>query len=171
MPDDPRLLIERLESVLRRSNDRHGQLLALLQRKRDAMRRGDAGLMAELTRLENGQVQAISELEKSRLSLVADLTLVVLPDAPEPLKLAELAERFPEPVRGRLLVMRSQLLAAMRDVRDQLAVARRASDALLQHVNGLVRTIASVSHGAGAYGPVGRLPQQPAPMSTLSLTA
>ena len=171
MDNATRSLLERLETTLRSSIDRHAQLFSLLERKRKSLRSGNATLMAELTKLENAQVQTISELEKTRLQLVADLTLRVLPKAPEPLKLAALAEHFPDSTRGRLLVMRAQLLERMRAVQEQTAVARRAGDALLRHVNGLVRTLASVSHGGAAYGPIGRAPQQPAPMSTLSLTA
>lgn len=163
--------LERLEATLRQSIDRHGQLLALLQRKGDAVRAGESQVMSDLTRAENAQVQAISELEKTRLQLVADLTLAVQPEAKEPLKLAELAERFSEPTRGKLLVMRGQLLGSMRAVQAETAVAKRAAESLVQHVSGLVRTLANVSHGHAAYGPVGRTPQQPAPMSTLSLTA
>ncbi|MEM8782171.1 MAG: flagellar export chaperone FlgN [Planctomycetota bacterium] len=170
---DPRLrqTLERLESTLRESVDRQRQLTDLLKRKSDAMKRGDANLMADLTRVENAHVQAISEIEKSRLQLVADLTLLLDAEAKEPLKLGELAERFPEPNRGKLLVMRAQLLEAMRAVQAESAVVKRASDTLAKHVAGLVRTLANVSHGHAAYGPVGRTPQQPAPMSTLSLTA
>ncbi|MEM1446504.1 MAG: flagellar export chaperone FlgN [Planctomycetota bacterium] len=163
--------LDRLESTLRQSIDRQQQLTDLLKRKRDAMRAGDANLMTDLTRAENAHVQAISEIEKTRLKLVAELTLLLDLSATEPLKLAALAERFPEPTRGRLLVMRSQLLDAMRAVQEQTAVAKRASESLVKHVSGLVRTLANVSHGHAAYGPVGRTPQQPAPMSTLSLTA
>lgn len=163
--------LERLDATLRQSIDRQRQLLQLLQRKRDAMRAGDADLMADLTRAENAQVQAISEIEKSRLKLVAELTLLVDAQAPEPLKLAELAEHFPEPTRGKLLVMRTQLLDAMHAVQAETAVAKRAAETLVRHVSGLVRTLATVSHGHAAYSPIGRTPAQPAPLSTLSLTA
>ncbi|MEM1098020.1 MAG: flagellar protein FlgN [Planctomycetota bacterium] len=163
--------LERLESTLRQSIERQRQLTELLKRKRDAMRAGDADRMTDLTRAENAQVQAISEIEKTRLTLVAELTQSVDPSAPEPLRLAELAERLPEPTRGKLLVLRSQLLEAMHAVQAQTAVAKRASESLVKHVSGLVRTLANVSHGHAAYGPIGRTPQQPAPMSTLSLTA
>lgn len=163
--------LERLETTLRQSVERQRQLLDLLQRKREAMRAGDANCMADLTRAENTQVQAISDIEKSRLKLVAELTLHVDPDANEPLKLADLAERFPEPTRGKLLVMRGQLLEAMHAVRAETAVAKTAAETLVRHVSGLVRTLANVSHGHAAYGPIGRTHQQPAPMSTLSLTA
>ncbi len=171
MPDGLKQHVERLESTLRASIDRHGQLVSLLERKRAAMRDGNATLMTDLTRLENAQVQAISELEKTRLKLVADLTLCVVPGSPEPLKLADLAEHFPEPTRGRLLVMRAQLLDQMKAAQAQTAVVKRAGEALVRHVDGLVKTLVNVSHGGAAYGPVGRTKEQPATLSTLSLTA
>ncbi|MEM7577224.1 MAG: flagellar export chaperone FlgN [Planctomycetota bacterium] len=164
-------ILERLESTLRQSIERQGQLTDLLKRKRDAMRAGDATLMTDLTRAENAHVQAISEIEKTRLKLVAELTLLLDPTATEPLKLADLAERFSEPTRGKLLVMRAQLLDTMHAVQAESAVVKRASETLVKHVSGLVRTLANVSHGHAAYGPIGTTPAQPAPMSTLSLTA
>lgn len=164
-------LLERIETVLRQSLDRHDQLVSLMHRKREAFRAADASLMTDLCRLENVQVQAISDLEKSRLALVGELTLKVLPDATEPMKLAELAEHFPEPTRGKLLVLRAQLLERMHAVREQAGVARRASESLLRHVNGLVRTIATVSQGGPAYTSTGRSHQRPASLNTVSFVA
>lgn len=171
MDKTTRQLLERVENALKQSLERHDQLVALMQRKREAFRAGDTTLLTDLCRLENVQVQAISELEKSRLALVGDLTLKAVPGATEPMKLAELAERFPEPTRGRLLVLRAQLLDKMEAVREQASVARRASESLLNHVNGLVRTIATVSQGGPAYAPTGRGHEKPAALSTISLVA
>ncbi len=127
--------------------------------------------MVDLTRLENAAVQTISELEKRRLQLVADLTLALDPAAEQPLKMKELAERLPEPFRGRLLVTRTKLVAAITDVAEQTSVVRRASESLLKHVNGLIRTIGVVSHGGAAYGQTGQVNTKPARMSTVNFTA
>ncbi len=127
--------------------------------------------MVDLTRLENAAVQTISELEKRRLQLVADLTLALDPAAEQPLKMKELADRVPEPFRGRLLVTRTKLVAAITDVAEQTSVVRRASESLLKHVNGLIRTIGVVSHGGAAYGQTGQVNTKPARMSTVNFTA
>lgn len=160
-----------LEAVLNQAVERQGQLAGLLERKRTALRKGDVQDMGDLCRLENAAVQTISELEKRRLQLVADLTLAVDPNAAQPLMMRDLAERLPEPWRGRLLVTRTKLIAAMKRVQEQTSVAKRASESLLKHVNGLIRTIGVVSQGGAAYGQTGRVDTKPARMSTLNLTA
>lgn len=171
MDKTTRLNLDRLEAVLHQALQRQEQLLSLLERKRMALRHGKDQDMVDLTRLENGAIQTVSELEKRRLQLVADLTLAVQPDATEPLKMKELAERLPEPYRGRLLVTRMKLVEAITRVSEQTSVVRRASESLLMHVNGLIRTIGVVSHGGAAYGQTGRVNATPARMSTLNVTA
>jgi len=166
-----RLNLDRLEAVLNQALERQRQLLSLLERKRIALRQGKDQDMIDLTRLENTAVQTISELEKRRLQLVADLTLAVVPSAKEPLKMKDLAERLPEPFRGRLLVTRTKLVAAITEVAEQTSVVRRASESLLKHVNGLIRTIGVVSHGGTAYGQTGQVNTKPARMSTVNFTA
>ncbi|MEM1108311.1 MAG: flagellar export chaperone FlgN [Planctomycetota bacterium] len=166
-----RLNIEHLEAVLAQALERQRQMLSLLERKRLALRGGKDQEMIDLTRLENATVQSISEIEKRRLQLVADLTLAVDPQAKEPLKMKDLAERLPEQYRGRLLVMRGKLVEAITQVAEQTSVVRRASESLMKHVNGLIRTIGVVSHGGAAYGQTGRVNAKPARMSTLNLTA
>ncbi|MEM6855924.1 MAG: flagellar protein FlgN [Planctomycetota bacterium] len=166
-----RLNLDHLEAVLAQALERQRQLLSLLERKRLALRQGKDQEMVGLTRLENAAVQTISEIEKRRLQLVADLTLAVDPSAQEPLKMKELAERLPEPFRGRLLVTRQKLVEAMTQVAEQTSIVRRASESLMKHVNGLIRTIGVVSQGGAAYGQTGQVSNKPAPMSTLNLTA
>ena len=117
-----RLNLDHLEAVLAQALERQRQLLSLLERKRLALRQGKDQELVDLTRLENAAVQTISEIEKRRLQLVADLTLAVDPSAQEPLKMKELAERLPEPFRGRLLVTRQKLVEAMTQVAEQLGI-------------------------------------------------
>src|SRR5690606_29211509 len=124
-------------AVLQQQVQAHEALLSLLQRKREALRTGGTRAMTELAALENEKVQLISELEKHRLTLVAELTLALVPDAAEPMRLGELAERMPEPARGRLLVLRHQLRERMEQVREASSVLRRATEALMKHVHGL----------------------------------
>ncbi|MEM9883384.1 MAG: flagellar protein FlgN [Planctomycetota bacterium] len=163
--------IERLTALLDQCVERQGQLLSLLKRKRDAMRRGEDAAMADLTRAENAVVQAVSELEKSRLRLIAELTQRLAPTADEPLRMRELAERLPEPWRGRVLLKRQKLVEAITAVRDETSVVRRAGESLVGHVNGLIRTIGVAARGGAAYGQSGRLSQEPARMGRLDIAA
>ena len=159
-----------LESVLHQQIKLHEQLYTLMNQKREAMRRGDNPGMHELCDLENEKVQAISELEKQRLQLVADLTLHVQPDAAAPMRMLELADALAEPTRGRLLVLRQQLLERMEQVREQSSIARRAAQSLVNHMQGILQTLGALSTGAGTYGQRGA-PTVGGQVSTINVTA
>lgn len=160
-----------LELLLQRMVSLHQELLTIMQRKRDAMRRGNARLMADLCSLENQKVQAISDLEKKRLELVAQLTLRIKPAATEPMHMAALADRLPEPLRGRVLVLRQQLREQMLAVKEQTSVARRAADSLMRHVQGLMQSVTAASAGAATYSRRGIIPQPTSGMATFSMKA
>jgi len=162
---------DRLEALLRELLEQHTQLLATMERKRQVMREAQHDAMAALVRLEAESVRRISGLEKQRLELVGAMTLRVMPDAPQPLKLRELAQRLPEPARGRLLVARQQLVDKMQQVQHQTTVARRAADKLVQHMTGILQTIGTLSTGVNTYGSRGQRPEAAITMRTINLTA
>lgn len=164
-------LIVSLEQTLQQQLGLHRELLDLLKRKRDVLRVNDARATVDLCGLEHEKVQKVAELEKLRLRLVADLTLVVDPDAAEPMRLADLAERLDEPARGRLLVSRQQLLEQMKRVQQETSVVRRATETLAKHMQGIIQTIGAISSGASTYGSRGAFPQQNTALSTFSATA
>ncbi|MFW6059103.1 MAG: flagellar protein FlgN [Phycisphaeraceae bacterium] len=160
-----------LEETLKRMTAQHEQLLSLLERKRAAVREGDEQQVAALCRLENEALRTISELETTRAQQVGELTLQVEPNANAPLRLAVLAERLPEPARGRLLVLRSQLRQRMEQVREQTSIARRATESLARHMQGLVQTIGVLATGVSTYDDSGAVPRQATAMSTINVTA
>lgn len=160
-----------LETVLKQLADRHEQLLSLMKRQREALRQADHRGVTEYSRLENTLVQAIGDLEKRRLQLVAELTRAVDPAAPTPLRMRELAERLPEPARGRLLVLREQLRGRIAKVKEESSVTRRATESLLKHMHGLMNTLGSAGRATG-YAPSGvAQPKTAPPVGTLRVTA
>ncbi|MCG8510810.1 MAG: flagellar protein FlgN [Rhodospirillales bacterium] len=163
--------VNRLAELLHTMLIEHQQLNATLDRKRQAMREARQQELAQLALLESEKVQAISEMEKQRLALVAELTLAVQPSAPQPLRMGELAEALDEPFRGKLLVLRTQLLAAIQSTQQEAATIRRATESLASHMNGLVRTIGALATGVSTYGSRGALPEAAAAVSTISVTA
>jgi len=171
MADPLNKYIPVLETVLKQLADRHEQLLVLMKRQRESLRLADHHGVSECSRLENTLVQAIGDLEKRRLELVAQLTKLVDPSSAAPMRMRDLAERLPEPARGRLLVLREQLRERIAAVKDESSVTRRATEALLKHMQGLVHTLGSAGRAAG-YAPA----SQPQPTSgqtigTLKVTA
>jgi len=160
-----------LEAVLKQLADRHEQLLTLMQRQREALRQADHHGVSEYSRLENTLVQAIGDLEKRRLELVAELTRAVDPSAVAPLRMVDLAERLPEPSRGRLLVLREQLRERIAKVKHESSVTRRATESLLKHMQGLVHTLGNAGRAAG-YAPASAPQQNQVPaIGTLRVTA
>lgn len=150
-----------LEAVLKQLADRHEQLLALMQRQREALRQADHRGVSAYSRLENTLVQAIGDLEKRRLELVAELTQAVDVSAQQPMRMAELAQCLPEPARSRLMVLREQLRERIVRVKEESSVTRRATESLLKHMHGLVNTLSSAGRASG-YAPA----SQPKPVNT-----
>lgn len=164
-------MLTQLESLLHQELAQHAQLAGVLEQKRGALLKADPAQVAALCAQENACVQATSELAKQRMSLVADVALLVEPNATEPMRLRDLAERLDEPVRGRLLVLRQQLAEGMERVRRQTSVAQRATDSLVRHMQGVVQSLAAAMADVGVYSRAGRLPASVTKMSTFSTTA
>lgn len=164
-------LIGELECVMRDLLAAHDQLGQLIVSKRQALSRAEHERVFQFLQQENGRVQAVSELEKRRLQLVGELTLRLVPDARQPMRLDALADHLPEPARGRLLVLRQQLLERMHQIRSETRVARRATEALVQHLQGIMQTIGAVCDGAGVYGHSGAPPKGSLALSTFHVTA
>lgn len=164
-------LLNELESVLTEQTLTHERLLGLMQRKRRSLGTADRAALGSLCEQENGCIQRISELEKRRLNLVAELSLLIEPDTQRPLPLRELAERLPEPARGRLLVLRAKLRERITQVSKQSAVARQALETLVGHMTGLIQTVGGVMSGVGTYNRAGALPQTALAVHTFNATA
>jgi len=163
--------LTRLESALESLAVAHETLMALLRDKRVALRLARYEQVTQICEQENVLVQRISELEKHRLKLVADLTLIIEPGASEPLAMIELARRLDEPQRKRLLGLRQGLVERMEQVRCESGVARRATEALVAHMQGLMQTIGAVCTGVGVYNRLGAPPPEAMALSTFNTTA
>ena len=164
-------LVAKLEEVVQKQIMVHEKLLTVMNLKVEAFRQADQDGALALTRRENAELQAIGELEKQRLMLVADLTQLVDPAAARPLVMLELAQRLPEPARGRLLVLRGKLKERMESVQREGSIARRAAEALLRHMQGIVQTIGGAITGITTYGRKGSPPRMAMAVSTFSATA
>lgn len=175
MDKSPDKLLEKdlaaLEMILRQQLTLHEQMLVTLADKKAALVRADHEKLTGLLQQENRHVQAISELEKQRLTLVGDLTLKIDPRAAAPLRLPELAMRLPEPARGRLMVLREQVRQRMERVREEAGLARRVTESLVRHMHGLVQSIGSAVTGIGTYNRAGAPPQAALAISTFNTTA
>jgi hypothetical protein len=163
--------VDQLEGVLEALVVDHEQMLSLLKQKRQMLQQSDRDGMMQVCELENERMQMISEREKQRLHLIAAITQTLQPEAAAPMRLTALAEALPEPSRGRLLARRQQLRERIEAVREQSSIARRATESLMNHVNGLVRTLTSLATDTATYGRGGTPPQAGGAVRTLNVTA
>lgn len=163
--------IAKLEELLRQQISMQDRLGKALQAKMDACRKADRPRIIELTELENTHLQALAELEKQRLVVVAEITQLIDPLAQRPFRLRELAERLPEPARGRMLILRQQWEDKLKEVKRESNIARSAAELMLRHMQGLVQTITAAVSGIGTYSRTGGTPQAVATVSTFSATA
>ncbi|MCC7144900.1 MAG: flagellar export chaperone FlgN [Phycisphaeraceae bacterium] len=160
-----------LERLLEEQTACHQAMLEVILQKHQAIRKFQCQALENCCRRENQFLQRVAELEKARQRLVAEMTLALDPAATAPLALKDLAERFAEPMRGRLLVRRVQLRQAVEQTQAQANIARRATESLLRHMQGLMQTLGSMMTGVGVYGQRGDLPRGALAMSTFSATA
>ena len=128
-----------LEAALRAMHDEHEGLLALVQRKKQALAAAKPALVQDCCQRENVHVQQIAELEKQRQQIVGELTAAWAPNAAEPR-------------RGRLLVQQQRLRGLMAQIQSGNAVAALATESLLGHVKGVMRMVAEAVAGTGVYG-------------------
>ena len=163
-------LIAKLEDTVQRQIAIHEKLLTVIKLKVDAFRKADHDAAVACMRQENLELQSIAEMEKQRLSLVAELTHCLDPNAKLPLVMGELAERLPEPARGRLLVLRAKLKERMETVQREGGIVRRASESLLRHMQGIVQSISGAITGISTYGRKGAPPRMAMSVSTFSAT-
>lgn len=163
--------ILQLETVLKLQLEQHEALSAALLRKRSALRAAKTQDVSDCTLTEHQHVQAISELEKQRIALAGELTLMLDPKAKQPLKLEQLADRLPDPARTRLLVLRVQLRKAIERVQHESQVVRMATEAVLRHLTGMVQSIGASATGTTTYSGRGARPRQAAAVSTFSMVA
>ncbi len=164
-------LIRRIEDVLDQQSDAHRTLLTLIERKQQALREAKAAELRDCCRLENEQIQRIASLEKQRQMLTAELTLAVQPDAAAPMPLREVAGHLPAPLAAGLLHRREELRSLIEQVQRAGGIARRATESLLRHMQGVMQTIGAAMTGVGTYSRKGAVPKAALAVRTLNLTA
>ncbi len=162
--------IQELERSLKRLREEHQALLALIARRRNALRRMDLLELESLSVLETERVRAIGEIERQRREAVRKITVALEPGSNMPMKLSILADRVGEPARGRLLMLRSELHDLIEQCRRENGVTKRATESLLHHVRGVMQVVARAVNHSGTYGRRGVVQRPELATSVLSVT-
>ena len=145
-------IVEELEQILAEQFQGHEQLLELVGRNREAVRRADMAEIKVACELQNVVGQNVAELEKRRLSLVGSLTRQFAPDAPRPLTVTEIATHLEPALAERLQARADALRPLVERVREESSVVRQAADALVRHMTGIVQGVHSILSQAQVYG-------------------
>jgi hypothetical protein len=163
--------LNQLESALRDLLAEHDALLALLNRKHQAVRHAKPAVVEECLERENGRVQRIAELEKQRQQIVATLTEQADAEASEPLTISRIAESADAAQRERLLGLAGLLRQRMAEVQRESRIIKQATQGLLKHVHGVMQRVTGAVTGVGTYGSSGRLNNAPIASSSFAATA
>lgn len=139
--------LHELEEQLRDLLAEHEAMLALVRRKREAVRHARPNQVSDCTTAENAHVRRIGEIETRRQHTVAAISRAIDPAATEPMRLGRIAERVDEPRRGRLLALQAQLMQRMQEIQRESRIVRQAMDGLLKHVQGMVQVVAHTLGG------------------------
>ena len=150
-------LVMQLELLLRSQQQDYENLGQMIQRKREAIRHADMNAITDLCQQENTIAQKVTETEKARLILTAELTRAIDPKASRPLSMSEVAQAIDEPNRTRLLQLSQTLRGTIEEVRAASRIVRAAADGLSRHMGGLLQTVQSALSRARVYSDRGRI--------------
>jgi len=153
----PAAIGEGLERLLRGQLEANQQLLACVQRKRQAIRTADIAAISAICADEHTIVQRLTEIEKHRLELVGRITAALQPKSDKPLTISQIAHNLAEPNQTRVVALAAQLRDAMIDLKKQSSIVRSAAEALGRHMSGIVQTVHSALSRARVYGRRGRI--------------
>ena len=148
----------------------HDELLAQIAAHRQSLRKGTAESIVAALAAQNELVQRISEMEKQRLRLAAELTLSINPKAKRPMTLVELFPHLDAASAQRLTPLRDTLRDKAEQVRRELSPLRTASESLLRTMQGMLREMSSAANAGLYVAKQSRKPVTPV-MSTFSATA
>ncbi len=181
-------MLRELERVLEAEIGAHEALEKLLAGKLEAVRQSRSGEVEALCGQENHELQRLAELAKQRIELVGILAERFVPQTagscpPPPseeggaggnvsgaMTLGKLAKHLPQPQRQRVQELRDRLASRMQQVRRRTGTLRRASQALLRHMHGVMQTVAGALSEGGMYGRGGRAPGAALAVSTFNAT-
>jgi len=149
--------LDLLEKILRAQIEIHHRLLDFIERKREAIRTADLSQIESLCQQENVVAQKLAALEKHRLDLVGQLTMVFQPKAERPLTMTDIAMRLAEPQQSRLTALAAQLREDLTKVKQQSSIVRAAAETLARHMSGIMQSVNSALSKARVYGQRGRL--------------
>ena len=127
------------------------ELLAILRRKLEAMRRAHTESLHSCAARERFLLQRIAEAESSRKTLAADLQLRAGSKSKGPVSITQFAERVGEPGRSKLLVLADGLRRLVEQTNQANQVAALAGKELLAHFRHVYDVMRAAERDTGTY--------------------
>jgi predicted signal transduction protein with EAL and GGDEF domain len=150
-------ILAALEAALRGLIEAHDRLLALLERKREAIRSADLAALSAMAGDEQREIERIITLDAQRVEAIRALAAwLKRPAAPAP-TVSEIAAAAGEPAGPRLAALGAQLRDRLIEAHRASSVLRAAAEALSRHMTGLIQTVQSALSRARVYGQRGRI--------------
>ena len=148
-------LIGQLAECLGELRGLYEQLVGVLRRKLEAMRRADTEGLNSCGARERFLVQRMAESDATRRNLVGELQVRAGVRAGQAMTLSDLAERLGEPARSRVLVLAAGLRQVVEEANQLNQVAALSAKEMLVHFGRVYEVMQSGGMGGGVYGPQG----------------
>jgi len=152
-------LLERLDALLAGLQE----LVAIADRKRDALRRADAGTLQTCAATEERVLRRLFRGADAPRAVSACLAQSLRALDPSARSLSDLAARLPEPFGSRIRAKNEALRAVARALREKNQMAARVARALHEHVRSLFADLAKAHQETVVYAcngqPHGATPQ------------
>jgi flagellar FlgN protein len=144
----------KLETLLGELIEAHKGMLELTTEHRRAISRADGAGVQMCVEHQGVLAARIAAMDVERKKLVLALTGGA---ASAPPTITILAERLPEPMRGRIVGLAAALRELLVRLQRETAVVRAATQSLVAHMDGLMQQVARSLSQARLYGPRGRI--------------
>jgi hypothetical protein len=145
------------------------RLTALAHERREALRRADAPCLARCIAAENDAVQAVADIEKRRLTVVARLADRLGEPGKAHAKITALGERLGGAIGERLAARARELKDLIDSLKRLNESSRAAAATLAAHMEGLWRQAAQVLNHSKTYGRLGVVAPGSAVISAVDL--
>jgi hypothetical protein len=150
-------LADQLLAMLRQQVEHQRSLIALVKRKREAIRIADFPAIQNLCKHEQRVIGAVTALERQREACTRKLTAVVSPGAREALTISGIAQAIGGNLQEELLKAADELRELMRQLQHESSVVRRAAEALSGHMTGIMQAVQGAFSATPTYGAKGRI--------------
>jgi len=145
----------RFEAILGSLIETHEQMLAVALDHRAAISRADAVAVQACVGQQAVLSARVATLETERRAVTAALAPGG-PGSPSP-TIATVAQKLPEPARGRILAAAARLRDVLIRLQRENHILRTATQSLMAHMDGLIQQVARALSQTRLYSPQGRI--------------